>query len=75
MQAASIRVRVLLLEELTAVEGTDSGTSVGLFQASLRKSGVPDELAALNVEQEVSLAIEASGWLGRDDATRKEFSR
>ena len=70
----AIRRAELFLEELAAVEASTSGTGVGVFQASLAESHLTDDLAALDLNAKVSLAIEASGWIGRDgDASRKEF--
>jgi hypothetical protein len=63
----------LYLEELAAVEGDPAGRSVQIVQAALRESRLPDQLDALDVEGEVDLALEASGWIGEELAQRKEF--
>lgn len=70
----AIRRAELFLEELAAVESSTSGTSVGVFQASLEGSRLPDQLAAIDLNGKVSLALDASGWIGREEGgARKEF--
>ncbi len=70
----TIRRAELFLEELAAVESSTSGTGVGVFQASLEGSRLPAQLAAIDLNGKVSLALEASGWIGREErGTRKVF--
>ena len=63
----------LFLEELSALEVDSSGANVRIVQAALRESQLPNKLSALNVENEVALALEASGWIGQELVQRKEF--
>jgi len=63
----------LFLEELAALEVDSSGANVRIVQAVLRESQLPNKLSALNVENEVALALEASGWIGQELVQRKEF--
>ena len=63
----------LFLEELSALEVDLSGANVRIVQATLRESQLPNKLSALNVENEVALALEASGWIGQELVQRKEF--
>ena len=44
-----------------------------VVQASLRDSRITDRLAAVDLDREVALAIDASGWLGQEFAARKDF--
>ncbi|TDI46698.1 MAG: hypothetical protein E2P02_04735 [Acidobacteria bacterium] len=70
----AIRRAELFLEELAALESSTSGTGVGVFQASLEGSRLPAQLAAIDLNTKVSLALEASGWIGREErGSRKEF--
>jgi hypothetical protein len=62
----------IMLEEL-AVESDPTGTGVRIVQATLRGSRLLFQIAALNVEKEVDVALEASGWLGEELVQRKEF--
>ena len=57
----AIRRAELFLEELAAVESSTSGTGVRVFQASFRGSRLPAQLAAIDLNGKVSLALEASG--------------
>jgi hypothetical protein len=63
----------IMLEELAAVENDPGGTSVRIVQATLRGSRLLYQIAALNVQKEVDIALEASGWLGEELVERKEF--
>jgi hypothetical protein len=63
----------IFLEELAALEVDPSGANVRIVQAALRKSQLSNKLSALNVENEVALALEASGWIGQELVQRKEF--
>ena len=70
---AAIRRAELFLEELAVVDGGPGGTGVLRVQASLRDSGIEDRLAAVDLDREVEMAIDASGWLGQELAARKDF--
>jgi hypothetical protein len=63
----------IMLEELAAVESDPTGTGVRIVQATLRGSQLLFQIAALNIEKEVDVALEASGWLGEEFIQRKEF--
>ena len=61
------------LEELAALEVDSTGANMRIVQAALRKSQLPNKLSALDVENDVALALEASGWIGQELVQRKEF--
>lgn len=61
----------LFLEELAAVSGSNASDDVRIIQAALSKSSLGEELGSLDLEKEVALALEASGWIGREE--RKDF--
>jgi hypothetical protein len=63
----------VVLEELAAVENDSEGRGVELLQATLRGSKLLLQIAALNVEKEVDIALAASGWIGEELVERKEF--
>ena len=70
---AAVRRAELFLEELAVVDDGPGGTGVRLIQASLRDSRIKDRLAAVDLDREVAMAIDASGWLGQEFVARKDF--
>ena len=63
----------VFLEELAVLEIDTNNADVRIVQASLSRSGLHDQISALDVENEVALALEASGWIGEEIVERKEF--
>ena len=70
---ATVNRAEFFFEELAAFEGDPAGRNVRIVQASLRESRLPDQLAALDVERKVDLALQVAGWIGEELLQRKEF--
>lgn len=73
MFLATIHGAELFLEELAAVEADAADGDIRIVQASLRNSRLPDRISALDIENKVAMALEASGWIGEELVERKEF--
>ena len=65
---AAIARSEVFLEEIAALDGNNTGAGLRLVQEIIRTSGLQDRLATVNVEESVSAALEASGWVGAEEA-------
>jgi hypothetical protein len=63
----------IFLEELAVLEPDATGTSARLVQSAWSGNELWESLSAVEVEEKLARAIEASGWIGQELVDRKEL--